>query len=278
VTKPSLGQGLTAKERLVRPHAKLFTLGAVALLALLAIAAVAAADKPVTVRAGNLIFTADGGVTPKALSKTTQEPVSLTVQGKIATADGTHPPALIEAVIDTDKAGAIDALGVPTCTQGRLEALPTAMAKKACPDAIVGTGTTDVEISFPESKPIAAHSQLTAFNGGTKGGVTTIYVHAFLTVPIPVAIVTTVKISKEHKGPYGTHSVASVPKIANGAGSVTAFSLTFPKKLFAYKGKKHAYLLAKCDDGSFVAQAEAKFNDGTKVGPAKIVRACTPKG
>jgi len=247
--------------------------------ALLSVAvAMAAAEKPVTVRAGNLVFTANGGVTPKALSKTKMEPISLTVQGKIADAAGGHPPALIEAVVDTDKAGTVDVRGVPTCKQGQLEAQTTAAAKKACPTAIVGTGTTDVEVLFPESNPIPIHSQLTAFNGGTKGGKTTIYIHAFLTSPISAAIVTTVKIAKERKGPYGIHSVASVPKIANGAGSVTAFSLTFPKRLFSYKGKKHGYLLAKCDDGSFVAQAEVKFSNGEKVGPAKITRACTPKG
>ena len=77
------------------------------------------------------------------------------------------------------------------------------------------------------------------------------------------------KITKEHKGPYGTHSVASVPKIAGGAGSVTAFSLTFPKKLFAYKGKKHGYLLAKCANGHFLAQAEAKFSDGDQDRPGE---------
>lgn len=254
------------------------TIFAAAVLLALTLAALAAAEKPVTVKTGNLVFTANGGVTPKALSKTKMEPISLTVQGKIATADGTHPPALIEAVVDTDKAGSIDARGVPTCKQGQLEALTTAQAKKACRAAIVGTGTTDVEISFPEQKPVPVHSQLTAFNGGTAGGRTTIFIHAFLTVPIPAAIVTTVKITKQSKGPFGIKSVASVPKIAGGSGSVTAFSLTFPKKLFAYKGSKHGYLLAKCDDGSFVAQAEVKFNDGTRVGPAKITRACTPKG
>ena len=86
------------------------------------------------------------------------------------------------------------------------------------------------------------------------------------------------KISKEHKGPYGTRSVATIPKIAGYAGSVTAFNLTFQKKLFPYKGQEHGYLLAKCADGKFLAQAEAKFHDGTKIGPAQIVRACTPKG
>ena len=113
------------------------------------------------------------------------------------------------------------------------------------------------------------HSKLLAFNGGTKGGTTTIYIHAFLTTPVTAAVVTTVKISKEHKGRYGTHSIATIPKIAGYAGSVTAFNLTFQKKLFAYKGKKHGYLLAKCADGHFVAQAEASFHDGDQGRPGE---------
>jgi hypothetical protein len=252
----------------------------VALGALIAftLAAVATAEKPTTIKAGNLVFTINGGVKPKALSKTKMEPISLNVQGKISTADGTHPPALVEAIVDTDKNGTIDARGVPTCKQGQIEATTTDQARKTCKAAIVGTGTTNVEVLFPESSPIPIHSQLSAFNGGTAGGKTTIYIHAYLTSPIAAAIVTTVKISREHKGPYGIESVASVPKIAGGSGSVTAFSLTFPKKLFAYKGVKHGYLLAKCANGSFKAQAEAKFSGGEQIGPGQIVRACTPKG
>jgi hypothetical protein len=248
------------------------------ILGSLATAALAAAEKPITVKAGNLALTFNGGVTPKALSKTKMEPISLSVSGKIDTADGTHPPALSEVVIDTDRNGTINVSGVPTCRQGQLEAQTTANAEKACKPALLGTGTTDVEVLFPESNPIQIHSKLLAVNGGTKGGVTTIYIHAYLTSPIAAAIVTTVKISTEHKGPYGTKSVASIPKIAGGAGSVTAFSLTFPKKQFAYKGKKHGYLLARCPTGKFLAEAEAKFSDATNIGPAQIVRACTPKG
>jgi hypothetical protein len=251
---------------------------ALAATLVLSIAAIAAAEKPITVKAGNLVLSFNGGVTPKALSKTKMEPITLNVSGKIGTADGSHTPAIKEIVIDTDKNGSIDVSGVPTCKQGQLEAQTSAGAEKQCKPAILGTGTTDVEVLFPESSPIPIHSKLIAFNGGTKGGTTTLYIHAYLTSPITSALVTTVKISKEHKGPYGIRSIAAVPKIANGAGSVTAFSLTFPKKLFAYKGKKHGYLLAKCSNGKFLAQAEAKFADGTKVGPAQIVRSCTPKG
>jgi hypothetical protein len=241
-------------------------------------AAIAAAEKPVTVQAGNLRLTFNGGVAPKALSKTKLEPISLNVQGKIAEIDGSHPPALTEVNVDTDKNGTIDVRGVPTCKQAQLEARTSQQAEAICKPAILGTGTTDVQLQFPESNPVALHSKLLAFNGGTKGGVTTIYIHAFLASPVTAAVVTTVKINKEHKGPYGVHSLATIPKIANYAGSVTAFNLTFKKKLFSYKGKKHGYLLAKCPTGKFLAQAEAKFHDGTKVGPAKITRACTPKG
>ncbi len=247
-------------------------------LASLALAGMAMADKPITVKAGNLVLTFNGGVTPKLLSKTTMEPITLNVSGKVGTADGTHPPSISEVVIDTDKNGSIDVSGVPTCKQGQLEAQTSAGAEAQCKPAILGTGTTDVEVLFPESKPVPIHSKLIAFNGGTSGATTTLYIHAYLTSPVTSALVTTVKISKEHKGPYGIRSVASIPKIAGGAGSVTAFSLTFPKKLFTYKGKKHGYLLAKCPKGKFLAQAEAKFSDGSKIGPAQIVRACTPKG
>ena len=84
----------------------------------LTLAAIAAAEKPITVKAGNLVLTFNGGVTPKALSKTTMEPITLNVSGKIGTADGTHPPAINEVVIDTDKNGTIDVSGVPTCKAG----------------------------------------------------------------------------------------------------------------------------------------------------------------
>ncbi len=272
----SYGRKAGARGR--RPKRQISLIVGLAALLALATAAIATAEAPTTVKAGNLVLTIDGGVTPKALSKTKLEPIALNVQGKIATADGKHPPALKEIVVDTDKAGSIDARGVPVCKAGQLEATTTDTARKTCKAAIVGTGTTDIEVEFAEQAPIQIHTQLTAFNGPGGGvGKATILAHAYLTNPISAAVVTTVKVTPEHKGPYGTHSVASVPKIAGGSGSVKAFSLTFSKHLFAYKGKKHGYLLAKCDDGSFVAEAEAVFTNGEKLG-GKIVRACTPKG
>ena len=104
----------------------------------------------------------------------------------------------------------------------------------------------------------------------------TLFVHAYVTVPTPAAIVTTVKVTKIHNGPYGTKSVASVPMIAGGSGSVTAFNIKVNKK-FTYKGKKVSVLTAKCPTGKLLAHGKAVFSDGTSA-EAGIVRTCTPKG
>ena len=80
---------------------------------------------------------------------------------------------------------------------------------------------------------------------------TTLFIHAYITVPTPAAVVTTVKISKIHNGRYGTKSVASIPKIAGGSGSVTSFNL----KIIQGKG----VLTLKCPDGNIYAHGNAVF-------------------
>ena len=228
------------------------------------------------VQVGNLIFEGGGAFSPKVLSKTKQTPIGITVEGKIKTVDGSHPPALKEAIIETDKNGMINVTGYPVCKAGKLQAQDTKHAEAACRPAIIGTGTTDVQILFEESKPVPVHSKLLVFNGGVRGGTTTLLIHAYITFPVPAAIVTTVKISKVHNGPYGTKSIATIPKIAGGSGSVTAFKLTIDKK-FTYKGKKVSILTAKCPTGRLQAHATAIFSDDTRAS-TQFVRPCTGRG
>jgi hypothetical protein len=243
---------------------------ALGLLIALAVAGVATAggEAPVVVQAGNLKLTFNGGFTPKVLSKTKPTPIKLNVSGKIATLNGEHPPALKEFLLETDKNGAVSVKGVPTCKSSQLQSQDTVHAEAICRPAIIGTGTTDVSIAFPEQSPIPANSKLVVFNGGESGGVITFYIHAYITVPTPAAIVTTVKIKKIHKGRFGTESVASIPKIAGGAGSVTSFSLAIVKK---------GVLTLKCPDGKIQAHGTAVFSDGTRAS-AEVVRTCTGKG
>ena len=235
-----------------------------------------AGNKPKTVEIGNILFTFNGGFSPSKLPRKTLAPIALSASGKIQTKDGSHPPALKEVVVETDKNGAVNTTGFPKCTSGQLQSRDTRTARKVCGSAIIGTGKTEVEIALPEQPPIPVKSDLTVFNGGTAGGATTFFIHAFITVPTPAAIVTTVKIKKIHNGRYGLKSVASIPKIAGGSGSVKAFSLNIGKK-YTYKGKRMSILSAKCADGKLQAHATAIFADGTH-GSSDIIRTCTPIG
>ena len=179
--------------------------------------------------------------------------------------------------IDFDKHGTIDAKGLPVCHASALQARDTAAAKRACPRAIVGTGRTTVRVAFGgEQAPFDASGPLVLFNGGVRGRVTTMYIHAYVSVPVPTALVTVVKIKKIHRGRYGTRAVAKIPTIANGAGSLVDFNLKVHRS-FRYRGRRHSYLLARCANGHFFAHATTAFADGTRA-TGTIVRACAARG
>ena len=249
----------------------MLALGAVAALAAAGMASAGGSSEEACV--GTLCFKGGGLFSPKKLSKSKQTPIGLTIEGKIHTTDGSHPPALREAVVETDKNGAVDVKGYPTCTSGKLQSRDTKAAEAACKPAIIGTGTTTAEVKFEEQNPVLVHSKLLVINGGFKGGTTTLYIHAYFSNPIPGAIVTTVKITKIHNGRYGLKSVATIPKIANGAGSVTQFSLKIDKK-FTHKGRKVSVLTARCPDGRLQAHAVGKFEGGASLA-TEFVRPCT---
>ena len=257
---------------------------ALALAAVLSLGVVAIASAvTTTLRAGNLIVTFGGTVSPKSLPKSKYVPVSSNIFGKIKTSDGTHPSAFRETEFDIDKDIKINVKGYPTCKGGQLEARDTKAALKACGTTVLGEGDADVEIAFPEQNPIKVHSPLTIFNGGEKGGKVTLYFHIFITVPAPTAVVTTVTISR--KG-TGIHSVAKVPVVAGGSGSALDFSFKIGKT-YSYKGKKIGYFEAKCPDGVFKASVkkvlfknEAHTPDVASSTSLKGALAvpCTPKG
>jgi hypothetical protein len=245
----------------------MLTMALGALIAVSLVGVATGANTPVVVQQGNLKFTFNGGFSPSTLPKTKMAPISLQASGKIETLDGTHPPALKEVIIETDKNGAINTKGIPVCKSGQLQARDTKAAEKACGKSIIGTGQTTVEVQFPEQRPIDVNSKLLVINGGTSGGKTTLYIHAYFSAPVTGAIVTTVKIKKVHNGRYGLKSVATIPKIANGSGSVKTFNLTINKK---------GVLTAKCPDGKLQANATSIFADGTKASAA-IIRTCKGK-
>jgi hypothetical protein len=251
-------------------------MGALAAVSAVGIAAAAGGEGPVTVRVGELELTADGGFSPKAISRTKQTPIAVHASGSVRMQDGGHPPAIREIAIETDKNGEAHTKGIPTCTSGRLQATDTEAALAACRPALIGEGTAVAQVAFAEQKPIDVTSKLLLFNGPEKGGKTTWYAHAYFSDPISGAIVTTVTISKIHHGRFGTLGIVKIPQIAGGAGSGISFTLEIFK--FVKVGKKLLNpISARCSDGKLKVHAQGKFEDGTKA-ETEIVRACTAKG
>jgi hypothetical protein len=249
-----------------------------ALVAVMAVGIAGAADGegPVTVRVGEMELTADGGFTPKALSRTKQTPIEIHASGEVQMRDGSHPPAIREIIIEADKAGEQHTKGIPVCKQGQLQATSTAAALKNCKGALIGEGTAVAQVAFAEQRPINVSSKLLLFNGPEQGGKRTWYAHAYFSNPISGAIVTTATISKIHRGRFGTKAIIKIPQLVGGAGSGISFTLEIFKTV-KVGNKVLNPISATCPDGKLKVHGLGKFEDGTQA-ETEIIRACTPKG
>lgn len=214
--------------------------------------------------AGNVCVADDGGIAPSKLPRHRRAPITARLNGEISTRDGSHPPAFQSMDLDIDRTIAVDAVGLPTCRASRIEASSTAVAKRACGSAIVGSGKAEVEVAFPEQTPFRSTGPLVLFNGGVRGRTTTVLLHAYVNVPAPTAIVTKATITRIHEGRFGLNIAARVPKIAGGSGSVTMFDLRVGRR-FTYKGRRKSFLTASCPTGTWMARGNARFADGTRL-------------
>jgi hypothetical protein len=247
------------------------TLLAVALAALLT----AGIAQALTLRIGDIVITADGGFTPTTLPKHENAPIQLHGSATFKTIDGSRPSPLRQLVIEFDKHGAVETRGLEKCTMAKLVATTTKVARKLCPEAIVGTGFGTARVDLPEQRPIMASSPLTLFNGPEKHGNPTVLGHAHLNVPGPVTYVISIEIEKIHNGRYGFRTVADFPRIVNDYGSPIGGHLTIGRT-WQYKGKTLSYANAHCADGRLQAKAEFSFKDGNSV-EGTVFKPCKAK-
>lgn len=234
---------------------------AIAAAALLASAALSSAQT-IYVEVGTVKTSFSASITPRALPKSKRAPIAVRMASKVVARDGQHIPAIARADIGIDRSLTIDARGVPVCSQGQLENQTSEGAEAACPAAIVGTGSTTVEVALGAGAPVRAESRLLAFNGGVAGRTTTLLIHAYLSAPVAQSLVVPFALTKLAKGGYGMRAQATIPKIAGGGGSVARFDLTLRKQVTTISGGRHGYLLARCSDGNLVFEPEVEFLDG----------------
>jgi hypothetical protein len=231
-------------------------------LVVVLIGVVAAGANALQIRVGDIVITADGGFSPKALPKYENAPITLHGGGKLSTVSGDLPPILETLTIEFDRHGAVETKGLPVCKEGKLEATTVPAARKACPGAIVGKGEGKALINFPEQPTFPVHSPITLFNGPPKHGDPTVFAHAFTTVPVPTTFVVPIVIETIHDGVYGYRTKATIPKIAGGAGIPISGSLKIGRT-WTYKGKHYSYVSARCETGRLQAKGEFTFSDDT---------------
>jgi hypothetical protein len=240
---------------------------AVTLLAL-AVAAVAVTasavrdNDRVELRAGDLLIVGHGGFRPETLPRHKDAPIMIYGGGKLSTVSGELPPILDKLTFEFDRHGSVDTTGLPACTAGKLQATTVAAARSACPGSIVGTGTGSAIVKFPEQGPIPISSPITLFNGPKVHGKDSVLAHAYTTVPVATTFIVPVVIEKIHKGVYGYRTEAKIPKIAGGYGHPISGNIKIERK-WTFKGKKHSYVNARCENGRLQARGEFSFKDGT---------------
>lgn len=235
-----------------------------------------AAEAPTVIQLGNLVLAVNGDITPKQLPAKERVPIGFHASGDVSTVDGTHPPAVRQGSFEIDRDVAIDVAGIPTCSKGQLVARSTTAALAACPDALLGRGRASVEVSFPEQRPLTASGPLLLFNGGEQGGVTTFYIHTYVSIPVPTAVVITGRARRVSDGPYGIRIDASVPAIAGGAGSLTHFELSASRYVKGAAGQR-GFVYARCSDGRILTRGAISFDDGTEM-HAELIRTCQQAG
>jgi hypothetical protein len=252
--------------------------GAATALASLCLGSLAQAEQD---QKGVLIASFHGGIAPLKLPRTEAAPVNVQMGGKIKTTDRSTPPKLEQIVLEINSNGAIQTKGLGTCSLGKLNAVSSASAKKACKSALIGHGNVTSRVSLPGQGAFASNGVLNAYNGTYKGH-TAVFAQVESGPPLPLTYVIVFEV-KNSSGTFGTKLTGTLPEIASEYGYISAFDLSLGAT-YTYRGKKMSYASASCPapkgfpGASFpFAKASYVFADETTLS-AKLVRSCKVRG
>jgi hypothetical protein len=238
------------------------------------------ADAELTAR-GDLFVRFSGGIAPDALPRDARAPISVQVAGTIQTLSGERPPALREISIAINQGGRLDARGLPLCSRRQIEPSSTQEALARCGPALVGGGSYDADIAFPEQSAFPSHGRVLAFNARVDGK-RAILAHVYGAEPIPITRIIVFHI-QETRGTYGTILTGTLPASTNRWGYLKRISLSLHRN-FTYKGQSRSYLSAACDapagfpGATFpFARASMTFADGRTLASI-LTRSCRVQG
>jgi hypothetical protein len=190
----------------------------------------------------NLRVNFDADFVPKALPRAKAAPVKVNIEGKIATTDGSHPPALRWLEISLHRSGQIYSKGLPICLAPMLQSTGTTTALARCRPALVGRGSFQADVKL--GREIPAIGKILAFNS-RRGGKRSLLLHLFADVPVRFTMIVPLAIGHRREGEFDTVLRAKIPRIGGGLGSITQIQLTIGRQ-YSFGGKRHSYASAAC--------------------------------
>jgi hypothetical protein len=246
------------------------------MIALLAVggSAIASAE---TVQKDGLRVTFDADFAPHTLPRDKPAPVSVKIEGKVATADGSHPPALRWLEIKLHRNGRLDAKGLQTCSAPSLQSTSTATALARCRPSLVGKGSFQAVVSL--GREIPTSGRILAFNS-RRHGKQALVLHLFASTPVRFTLVVPLTIGHLNEKQFGTILRAKIPKLAGGLGSVTEIDLTIGRR-YSFRGQRRSYVSAACSapkslpGGVFnFARANFRFEGHKSINPPALLQEC----
>jgi|SRR5215203_1354355 len=225
----------------------------------------------------NLRVTFDADFAPHRLPRDRSAPVTVEIEGKIETIDGTHPPSLRWLEIDLHRSGRIFSAGLPTCSAPSLQSTSTRDAIERCGRSRIGGGSFSATVKL--GKDIPTTGQIIAFNS-RKGGRQSVLLHLFADAPVRFTLVVPLTIGHRQDGQFGTVLRAKIPRLGGDLGSITAIQLKIGRR-YSYRGKRRSYASAACGapdplhGGPFpFARANLRFEEHPKI-QMTLVRYCS---
>lgn len=224
-------------------------------------------------------FTFSPSFSPRVVSRTEQTPVKLALASQFNPRPGfPQLPALSQIELLFDRHLDISTWGLPACAPRlQLELAGPGSVAERCKPALVGHGKTEIFLAFPESTGIPLTPKVFLYNGGTRTGVTRLWIYFQILIPVPTTILAPVDVKSIDEGAYGTEAFISLPKIASGYGVFDRLSLIFNRE-YTFKDQRRSVVTFRCANGKFQAVGEAVFADGTPSAALPVVRPCGVAG
>ncbi len=255
-------------------------IGILALVAIAFAAGASLAQAELTAR-GDLFVRFSGGIAPDALPRDSRAPITVSVVGTVKTLSGERPPALRKISIAINRGGEIETGGLPVCRRSLIEPSSSAEALSRCGQALVGRGSYDADVAFPEQSAFPSHGRILAFNARLNGR-RAILAHVYGAEPVPITRIIVFRI-EERGGTFGTVLRGNLPATLNRWGYLERISLSL-HRTYTYRGQRRSYLSAACGapagfpGATFpFAQAAMGFADGRTLS-STLTRSCTVRG